>query len=292
MRLPLAALFLALSSAALAQTPVSKDACLPFAKTLPATVTYGTVAVVGTDGCVFERVVVPFSTRMQVSIGRLTVQRLDLAGGAVDKVPPSLRLEAHGLHFGPRTGNALIDYIGQIQSRPMDAVLDYAFDPASATLRFAEIGVDGRAVGHLKLSAEIVGFDPDAVTTPGVPPIGKAALKSLRLHFENLGFFESFVAVPIASALLQDEADPAARMDAIKAQVRAVLPVVLANADPATIAALGDFVSAFPHPDKTLDLTIDLPVPVSVEDLPARVGQPGQIARSLPAGSIKVRYGE
>jgi hypothetical protein len=285
-------ILIASTVSASAHTPDREEACRRLAQSVPASITVAKAVAVGADGCAFEGVEMALNPRMQVAIGRLTVQKLDPAGGELKAVPLALRLEARSLSFGPRSGDPLIDYVTRFAARPMDAVLDYTFDPANATLRLSEVGLDGKTVGHVRLSAEIVRLDPTGVASPSPSSIEQAALKSLRLRLDNDGFVEGFLAIPLASALLQGAADPAAQAAALKEQAQAALPVLLSNAEPATLAALRDFLAAFPHPDKPFELTIELPAPLGASDLLPILNEPTQIAKRLPPGSIKARYGE
>jgi hypothetical protein len=256
-------------------------------------ITAETAKPIGTDGCEFDNAHLSLTSSQSWSIEQLKLTRLDfasLARGA--QIPPTLRVEAHGVRFSPVTPNKVTNYVLHVTIRPFDITLDYDAKSEPTVLKLAEFSMRGRNVGDLHLSGEIDGITPELIQAPNTIVDSAAGLRSLRIHLDNQGFVESYLVAPLAGALLQGSEDPEATVRQTQQSVIATMRGMLAPTatPPATVDALAAFVEDFPHPSKVLDVALSLPKPFGTVDL-TRLQQ-GAVTLSdlLPAGALTASY--
>lgn len=246
---------------------------------------------IGGTGCVAERVHIAPMGRYGFTIERLVATRLDFAGLAGSHIPSRIRLEAHGVRIAASPPWPLYRYISALVAKPFDATLDYEADADGRVLHLSELAMHARS-GDLMVSGEIVGFDPTTLDDREARPSPNAGLRWLNLRMDSQGLLESFVLLPMATALLGDEADPEARVASLKALATASLRAGLAQTatPPASVDALARFIDDLPHPTKVLEVTIDLPHPITLADMDALQSGQRTLRKMLADAVIAAHY--
>lgn len=237
----------------------------------------------GPDGCRFTELTFGVGAKAGYQVATLVEHGVPFGAPALPDHPVHLRVEARGITFVLRTGNAKVDWMNRQQQVPFDVVLDGSFDPAAGVAILTELSVEGRAIGRTVLSGELAQVDP--VTLPS-----GAELRSVTLHSDSRRFILGYV-LPTLLAFLPDE-DPGgaverARGEAI-AKLRTLLP--LAGATAATVEALAAFVADFPQAPRVLDLAVAATGPVTGDTLGRALADPAEAVKLMRMLRVQARY--
>ena len=279
-RRALAFLLLSLSAAAPAADPDQRCRDLP---RVIDTKTAASVMAVGPTMCEYTGL----PAGLPFLLGRIERLIIDTPANPGELPPASLHAEAHGVLFtpqdrGPIRMPPLNRFIFDLVARPISLSLDYRWG-ADGVLTIEEATYNSRTVGTVMLSAVLDGV-PRQLETAGTT----ARLRSLRLHVDGRGFFESTLFAFTLGAL-SGQPDIEAAFIGLKAQAAALAQQALGGgaASPASLKAVMAYIDALPNPTQPLDIAIELPDPLPLATLADR----DRLGTALPPGSVIVNYG-
>jgi hypothetical protein len=215
--------------------------------------------------CRFAEVRIPLGRPSTLEIATLAVW-VEPAPGQPDRLPHSLRIEAHGVVVAINSGNAGFDWLARQQAEPFDVVLDLAHDHATRRGTLHEASIRGEALGEVVLRGVVEDLTPPTMRRPRLDP-DTLSVASLRLVLDSRGFITAFVLPHLLTYLPQE--DPGGAVAHGQQVVVAALRQLAARggmAD-ADAEALVAFVQEFPRPRRRLELSVDAPVPVALPAL-------------------------
>ena len=209
----------------------------------------------------------------------------DLAPGKT--VPTVARIEARGIAFSLHSGQAKVDWLSQQQQTPFDVTLDGRYDPATKQLVLNEATVDGEWVGHSQLRGVVDNAD---LAQPSSASLERAGVRSLHWELDSKRLLTAFALSPVL-ALLPEE-DPAAGLEAAKAQVITGLNVWLAatHASAETVQALTGFVHDFPRPQHPFALDVEASSPVTTKAVQRAMESTAVLATLLRTITVAATY--
>lgn len=200
-------------------------------------------------------------------IGHLTFAAPELQELA--PTPAALRAEARNIAIVLKTGSPLQDYIASLQAKPFAITLDYAFDPQGEVLHLNALEIEGAALGRFQLSARLSGADIGQFRAWSLPrqPV---LVEQMTLHFGNIGLMETFVVPPLLGALLADDQPPEPQVETAKASITDRIAATMKEPENGpSLDALTRFIGEFPHPERTLSLSISSKRTIALTDFSA-----------------------
>ncbi len=200
-------------------------------------------------------------------------------------LPQDIDITLDGLRIGVVTGDPVMDWLmqAQRQAAPISATLSLATDGDTTTL--TSLAIDFPGDNAVTLSATVRGLataDTDAL----FQSLPQAQLMALDLAVTSNGLFETYVLMPLGTALLSGATDPGTQVAAAQTVVRArIAGLPDSLLDPAERQALGALVADLPNPTGTFTLTLDAPTglganrlaPLAVRGLGAVLADPAPL---------------
>lgn len=240
----------------------------------------------GEDGCRTGPLRFPFGNLAGYEVASLLIRSSPQDGGA-GVLPASLRVEARGVAFSLRSGNAGLDWVTRQQQWPFDLVLDLGQDMATRRIVLRELSMRGEMVGEVVLSATVEGVAP--LRADALPAITGAGLRSLRLSLDSRTFLTAFVLNAFVSWLPPD--NPGAAVDAAReAATRWVRDLVpQAGLAPAAAEAIAGLVRDFPRPRHPFLISIEATRPIASADLEGATTPEG-LAALFALLRVEARY--
>jgi hypothetical protein len=165
----------------------------------PGAFAYETATSLGPDAFEFTNVVIaPEGPQSQVTIGRMRVENLDLAGVMQGGAPAHARLVLENMLLTPENSDIESDVWEMLgtQSAMTNLVLDYAMDAASRGFTLNDFTLDLQGIGMAKLAFDLSGVGPEALMAPEMA-LFSAALKSASVSFEDETFFSRVLAAGV-----------------------------------------------------------------------------------------------
>jgi hypothetical protein len=225
----------------------------------------------GPDNCVFSNVSIHVGRIADWSIDRLAITSPEIRSGFGKRPPASLRIDATGIRFGVRIGDAHARYLSSVMQKPFDVRLHYDWDQDGGHLQVHEISLESPWLGHASLAMDLdMPPDPDApgsIPHDGNPFIRDSSIRQIHFVLDNRAIVESMM-MPLLVGLVPKEKDPAIEFPKIQAMVeKQVHRSPTSQADAASKDALVRFVRDFPHPSGHFEETISFDPPLRLDDL-------------------------
>lgn len=242
-------------------------------------------------GCHIENVVYAQTQFVRWKIGDISVTGEDLFKAASDqRMPKALDLTATHLAMAPSTVSAATSYIMELVQPVYDLHLAYRWDAKTHDFTLGDLTLKSAKAGLVSLKGEMAKLTQ--LPAFGLEPpkdADKAEIRSIALHLDNSGLFESLAVTPLVSQMPEDQ-DPRPQIAAYKTAATSFvesLPDTVANAD--SKAALKAFLADFPHPAGPYDVAITAKAPISIEDV-AKAADPVAMTGLLSKISITASH--
>lgn len=220
-----------------------------------------TDAVLGANGwCVVTGLEFDMDSSTSARIEMLRWRASDIGRFINDGLPPRM-IEVEGRGFGvvPTTGDAVFDYLLQLQMRQarMAFGASVRWDGVQNAVTIDTAYLEFNPTNRIEVTARIEGAnlrDLASIQTS----IGSVALRNLTLKSTFDGWFESYAAMLIGQVLLEDgEATPQAQVTTLKRQAIEFIPELpVGFVPPPSRTALGAFINALPMPRGTLQMQL------------------------------------
>ena len=165
----------------------------------PGAFVYETATSLGPDAFEFTNVVIaPEGPESQVTIGRMRVENLDLAGVMQGGAPAHARLVLENLLLTPENSDIESDFWELLGTRSAltNLVLDYAMDPASRGFTLNDFTLDLQGIAKATVAFDLANVGAEALMAPEMAMF-QAALKSGNLSFEDESFFSRVLATGV-----------------------------------------------------------------------------------------------
>jgi hypothetical protein len=156
----------------------------------PGAFTYGNATSLGPDAFEFtDVVVVPEGPDSKVTIGRMRVENLDLAGVMQGGAPAHARLVLENMLLTPENSDMDDDVWELLGARSAltNLVLDYTMDAATRGFTLKDFTVDLQGIGKATLAFDLAGVGAEALMAPEAA-LFQGSLKSASLAFQDETF--------------------------------------------------------------------------------------------------------
>ncbi len=176
-----------------------------------------------------------------------------------DRLPPTwIELSAEGIWPENKTGDAVLDYLLNVQNKRTgifaELVLDW--DEDTEELAFEAAFLDFGPLGHIEASAKLIGTNLSDQSSIQLSAL-TAALSEFDLKIETTGLFESYALVPLGTLVLRGEADPARAAAIIKShRIDDIREFDRPSIDQPSKDALVALVEEMPNPNGVFDLSL------------------------------------
>ncbi len=241
------------------------------------------------EWCVVDAVIIEsednYSPRFNIE--QLRYRGAGMVGLFDWSVPPtSLDIEMDGLNFGVRVDEPVMDYLiaAQRHTSGTDVAVSMVWDAGSKTVALTKGTMDFPGENAISVTARAKNVDLGTKGRAQMAMLG-FGVTEMDVSVTSNGLFESYFLMPIGAALLTQDTDPAAQVDALKMQAAAMiasLPDATFSAD--TKAAMNTVIGEFPNPAGKLDLILRSEAGVGPRSLAgyALLGVPTTIAALAP----------
>jgi hypothetical protein len=244
----------------------------------------GNIEAVGDTGCKFTDMKISKpGDPTTVSIEEVTLDKLDFASVYNGKPSNTLVAEAKGITIDSPEAKA---FLGD-DAKSFDVSVDYALDPATKMFTLSDFTVSGDSLGEVALTGAFDGISTDATTAADPSAmLATAALRSIKLHFENKGIIDKV----IAFATAQGE-DPKTAIEQGKSQATMGMAMLSAFGVPEpAVKSLMAFAQDFPAPKGPITISAEPAAPVALAEFAAaKPGEPKftELVKSL---NVAVAY--
>lgn len=220
-----------------------------------------TDAVLDADGwCLLTGLEFDIDPNTGARIETLRWRASDIGRFINDGLPPRMiEVEGRGLGVVATTGDAVLDYLIQLQMRQSKMAFGTTarWDGVQNAVTIDTAYLAFNPTNRIDVTARIEGAnltDRASMQTS----IGSVALRNLTFESTFDGWFESYAAMAVGQALLEDgEATPPAQVATLKRQATEYISELPASAmPPPSRAALGAFINALPTPRGTLQMQL------------------------------------
>ncbi len=210
---------------------------------------------VGPGGCVASDIRLDGGPRTEFRIARIAWSGTGFDRMLADGLPPtSLKVSAKGIRVIPRTGQPVFDYAFGKQSirGAVDLEIAASWDATAKALTLETLELDFPAENRIGVSATLEGIDltdRDSIEASAAT----AAITEAFTRIETRGLFESYVLMALAPALLTEDEDPEAQVQALKVRANTLVGIAPSALLPqASKDALRRLISVMPNPNGTL----------------------------------------
>lgn len=192
------------------------------------------------------------------------MDRLRFRGAAVGWLvdgtgaPEGLEIAVERLRLVVQTGNPQVDWLFAAQARAntIGGQLSLTWNAEARVLRLDGLSIDFPGDNQLDLSAEVTGVDLSSTGAMQMSATSFAATE-VDLRIRTHGLFEAYLLMPLGSALLPQDGDMAAAVDALRTELVATvvnLPdTSFSDASKDALLALG---MELPNPSGELTLSL------------------------------------
>ncbi len=175
--------------------------------------------------------------------------------------PRSLDLKIEGLRISVKTGNGVMDYLMRAQNdrNGIDADLSLRWEAGSKQLVLDRLDVDFPGANAIKATASVDRVDLTSQSAAQVS-LGSMGLTDLAVEVTTNGLFETYVLMPLGSAVLGDAADPEAALKGFVDEAQAFVGTLPEPSFPdVTKQAITALLEDMPNPAGTLELKLSAP---------------------------------
>jgi len=165
----------------------------------PGMFTYGNATSLGPDAFEFTDVVLaPEGPQSQITMGRMRIENLDLAGLMQGGAPGHARLVLENMLLTPENSDIDSDFFELVGSPQVltNLVLDYTMDATTRAFLLKDFTVDLQGIGKATLAFDLGGVGPEALMAPEMAMF-QGSLKSASLTLVDQTFFARTLAAGI-----------------------------------------------------------------------------------------------
>lgn len=165
----------------------------------PGAFTYGSATSLGADAFEFTDIVmVPEGPDSKITIGKMRVENLDLAGVMQGGAPAHARLVLENMLLTPENSDMDADVWELLgaQSVMSNLVLDYAMDAATRGFTLKDFTIDLQGIGKATLAVDMSGVGAEALMAPEAA-LFSGSLKSAALTLTDETLFARILAAGV-----------------------------------------------------------------------------------------------
>lgn len=255
---------IALASPAVAQDRMTPETCTQSLATVEALAglpsSNAEITTNDEGWCLVENQTLTIDAYQAYSLASLRWRASGVSRLIEDGLPPSsLEVFGEGLSISPRTGDHVMDYLMGLQGAAAETGfgLSVRWDGVQNAILLDDAYFDFFPDNRIEFTARIDDVDlTDMATIQS--SFGSMGLRDLSMKADFAGWFESFVALPLGTQVLDgDGPDPALQVTELKEQTVAFLQAVpVAVLPQASRDNLAAFIQSLPSPRGTLRLQL------------------------------------
>lgn len=206
-------------------------------------------------GCRTNGLVFPASEHVTIKVDSVRWRGTDLARFTAQGLPPtSLDLWLEGVAVVPVIGDPVFNYLQGIQAQnsTIDARVSIEWDNEARALQLERFRIDLPQDDFIEVSALIEGVDLSTKRSIQMSA-GSFAITSQTLVVRSTHMFQSYLLIPLGTALLDGAENPAKRTEDLKQMARGAIDLAPSDVlSPATKSALKAMVADMPDPSGVL----------------------------------------